>query len=107
MPALSNLDAFVARQSFLKLLTQSVEEGVYVVGGLKVRRLHDFARFYDSLLLYNGGLRRSLRRAIASSFRLRGNHVLDAAHSGIERLDALTLGLSYVRKACFLLDLFS
>src|SRR5687768_17913992 len=47
-----------------KLLPQSVEEVLHVIGRFQVRRLHDVGRFDDSLLPDHRGKRRNLTRSI-------------------------------------------
>ena len=108
MAALSNLDAFVVGDGLLKLLPQSVEEAVHVVGRFQVRRLHDVCRFDDPLLLDHRGRRRHFARPVVLGLLLLGQlakELLDAPHGGIELLDGLALGLGDVGEAFFLLHL--
>ena len=89
MAALSNLNAFVVLQGLLKLLPQSVEEAVHLLGRFQIRRLHEFCRFDDPLLLDYRKRRLNFPRSVVFGFHLLcqlAKELLDAPLRGVEFL---------------------
>jgi hypothetical protein len=108
--AASNLNAFVVLQGLLKLLPQIVEEAVHLLGRFQIRRLDEFCRFDDPLLLDHRKRRLKFPRAVVFGFHLLcqlTKELLDAPLRGIELLHRFTLSLGDVGEAFFLLYLFT